>query len=640
MNEGGVFNPKVDYPSGSGYQTEVELADINGDGNLDILTSSSGNQIFILEGNGSGGFGTAKPFTVGNVPYGITVGDFDEDSKPDVAVSNFNDGTVCVLLTSPTSIITITQQPVNPNNVCEGGNYVLSTDATGTTNIAYKWQKFNAGTSLFEDLVDDANYAGVNTKNLTITNANSALAGDYRCMINGDLASTVYCNVSTLIVNVKPPNPVVTNAERCGLGSVTLTASGGAPGEFIWRTDPAVGEPIQNENDPTYTTPSLSTTTTYYVSVANSFCESNRVPVIATILSTPLAPTTTSLSNCGPGSLILQANGGTNGQYRWYDIATGGTAFAGEVNNTFTTPALTTTTTYYVSINNGTCEGPRSAVTAAINNIPNKPTITSSELINSGVIELCLQPITLSAPAGFTSYTWSTGQTTQQVTITQPGFYSVSVTDVNGCTSIVSDVIQIVNSTTCVNNAPVINTTSLQTFIGGKVTLDLTALISDPDDNLDPASLQAVNNSTQKGGKTTFNGFILEIDYSSAKFSGKDLVTIRVCDLLNVCFEATFEIDVIGDIVVYNGISPNGDTKNDTWEIEYITLFPDTQNNRVTIYNRWGDVVWEASNYDNNNVVFTGLNKNGSELSTGTYFYKIEFTGGRETISGYLSLKK
>nr|MCU0368398.1 gliding motility-associated C-terminal domain-containing protein [Cyclobacteriaceae bacterium] len=132
----------------------------------------------------------------------------------------------------------------------------------------------------------------------------------------------------------------------------------------------------------------------------------------------------------------------------------------------------------------------------------------------------------------------------------------------------------------------------------------------------------------------------LEIDYATAKFSGKDLVTIRVCDLLNVCFEANLEIDVIGDIVVYNGISPNGDTKNDTWEIEYITLFPDTQNNRVTIYNRWGDIVWEATNYDNDNVVFTGLNKNGNELTTGTYFYKIEFDSGRETITGYLSLKR
>jgi gliding motility-associated-like protein len=200
--------------------------------------------------------------------------------------------------------------------------------------------------------------------------------------------------------------------------------------------------------------------------------------------------------------------------------------------------------------------------------------------------------------------------------------------------------IQVIAGNTCANNPPVINTTSVTTVIGGKIIINLNNLISDPDNNLDPSSLQVLGNTTQKGGTAALNGFLLEIDYANAKFSGKDLVTIRVCDLLNVCFEANLEIEVIGDIVVYNGISPNGDSKNDTWIIEYITLFPDTQNNRVTIYNRWGDIVWEGSNYDNDNIVFTGINKNGNELNTGTYFYKIEFNGNRETITGYLSLKR
>jgi gliding motility-associated-like protein/uncharacterized delta-60 repeat protein len=543
-------------------------------------------------------------------------------------------------VTYSSTFIGITQQPVNPNNVCEEGNYVLSTDATGTTNIAYKWQKYNTGTGLFEDLTDGANYAGVNTKNITISNVTSALAGDYRCMINGDLASTVYCNVATLTVNAKPADPVVTNAERCGPGSVTLAASGGAPGEFIWRTDPMASEPIQNENDPTYTTPDISATTTYYVAVANALCESNMVPVIATILSTPLAPTTTNLSNCGPGSLILQALGGTNGQYRWYDVATGGNALPGEINSTFTTPSLTATTTYYVSINNGSCESARTAAIASILAVPAKPTITANEPITAGVVQVCLIAITLSAPSGFT-YMWSNGLTTQEITNVLPGNYSVVVTDASGCSSVASDVVQVVANTSCVNSPPVITTTTAQTFIGGKITIDLSDLISDPDGNLDASSLQVVGNATQKGGETSLTGFILEIDYASAKFSGKDLVTIRVCDLLNVCFEASIEIEVIGDITVYNGISPNGDGKNDTWIIEYIDLFPDTQNNRVTIYNRWGDVVWEGSNYDNTSKVFTGINKNGGELSTGSYFYKIEFfDGGRESITGYLSLKR
>jgi hypothetical protein len=49
---------------------------------------------------------------------------------------------------------------------------------------------------------------------------------------------------------------------------------------------------------------------------------------------------------------------------------------------------------------------------------------------------------------------------------------------------------------------------------------------------------------------------------------------------------------------------------------------------------------WEVSDYDNDNNVFTGLNTNGKELPSGTYFYKIEFSGGRESETGYLSLKR
>jgi gliding motility-associated-like protein len=191
-----------------------------------------------------------------------------------------------------------------------------------------------------------------------------------------------------------------------------------------------------------------------------------------------------------------------------------------------------------------------------------------------------------------------------------------------------------------VNSPPIINTTTVVTTIGGFVSIDLTQFISDPDNNLDPASLQVVGNATQRGGKTTLSGFSLDIDYSGINFSGNDFITIRICDQLGVCIEKQFVIEVIGDINVYNGISPNGDGKNDTWIIEYIDLFPDTQTNHVTIYNRWGDVVWEASNYDNSSVVFSGINKNGGELSTGSYFYKIEFEGGRESITGYLSLKR
>lgn len=244
---------------------------------------------------------------------------------------------------------------------------------------------------------------------------------------------------------------------------------------------------------------------------------------------------------------------------------------------------------------------------------------------------------------GFT-YTWSTGETSQQIVIAQPGSYSVVVKNSSGCSSVASDVVQVIPNNSCINNPPTINTTSLTTTIRGSVSIDLTTFISDPDNNLDPSSLQVVGNQTQRGGITTLSGLILNLDYSSIAFSGSDLFTLRICDQLGVCIEKEFAIEVVGDIVVYQGISPNGDEKNDLWIIEYIELLPNTKRNHVTVYNRWGDVVWEESDYDNTIKVFVGENKNKNELPTGTYFYKIEFDTyqgvKKKPITGYLSLKR
>lgn len=95
-----------------------------------------------------------------------------------------------------------------------------------------------------------------------------------------------------------------------------------------------------------------------------------------------------------------------------------------------------------------------------------------------------------------------------------------------------------------------------------------------------------------------------------------------------------------GELEFFTGLSPNGDGKNDSFRILNIELRTDTQKNKVTIFNRWGDVVFEITDYNNSNRVFKGVTNDGKELATGTYFYKIEFIGGRERETGYLTLKR
>jgi gliding motility-associated-like protein len=93
------------------------------------------------------------------------------------------------------------------------------------------------------------------------------------------------------------------------------------------------------------------------------------------------------------------------------------------------------------------------------------------------------------------------------------------------------------------------------------------------------------------------------------------------------------------ELVVYNAVSPNGDGMNDVFFIENIGDLTAAGDNKVVIYNRWGDVVFEANNYDNAITVFKGLNRNGNELPTGTYYYRIEIAGS-ESMTGYISLKR
>lgn len=88
------------------------------------------------------------------------------------------------------------------------------------------------------------------------------------------------------------------------------------------------------------------------------------------------------------------------------------------------------------------------------------------------------------------------------------------------------------------------------------------------------------------------------------------------------------------EISFSNTISCNNDGINDTWEIQGIESFPE---NKVTIFNRWGDVVYETDNYDNTMVVWKGENAFNEVATPGTYFYKIELVGG-PSYSGWIVL--
>jgi gliding motility-associated-like protein len=102
-------------------------------------------------------------------------------------------------------------------------------------------------------------------------------------------------------------------------------------------------------------------------------------------------------------------------------------------------------------------------------------------------------------------------------------------------------------------------------------------------------------------------------------------------------------------LTVYNAVSPNGDGKNEYFNIDGLSEC--SADNTVEIYNRWGVKVFDTSNYGANGNVFKGYSEGRVTVSknellpTGTYFYilTIKYSGNNsQTIkkAGYLYLSQ
>jgi hypothetical protein len=100
-NGDGTFQAarSVYVASGGGFPWYVVAADFNGDGRLDLAVSNyQDNSLSVLLGNGDGTFQAPQTTPVGTNPAKVAVGDFNGDGKPDLAVSSVANGTVSVLL--------------------------------------------------------------------------------------------------------------------------------------------------------------------------------------------------------------------------------------------------------------------------------------------------------------------------------------------------------------------------------------------------------------------------------------------------------------------------------------------------------------------------------------------------------------
>jgi gliding motility-associated-like protein len=90
-------------------------------------------------------------------------------------------------------------------------------------------------------------------------------------------------------------------------------------------------------------------------------------------------------------------------------------------------------------------------------------------------------------------------------------------------------------------------------------------------------------------------------------------------------------IFTVSKLFIPNSFTPNGDGKNDTWNIPGMTLYPDAQ---VTIYNRYGQKVYDATGYQNK--PWDGRYK-GQPVANGSYVYFIQLNNDKkEVLKGFL----
>jgi hypothetical protein len=180
-NGDGTFQAPVNYPTF--VPNQVVVADLNGDGNLDLAVANAGYEedpgrtVSVFFGKGDGTFGTPTTYTVGNIPFGITAADLNGDGKIDLATANWQDGTASVLLNKgdgtflpatsyaaghPFSPFTIAAFPLENGNLPglavagNAGVFILTHNGTGGFAPA---QGYNPP-SIFDPVVADFNRDG------------------------------------------------------------------------------------------------------------------------------------------------------------------------------------------------------------------------------------------------------------------------------------------------------------------------------------------------------------------------------------------------------------------------------------------------------------------------------------------------
>ncbi len=352
-------------------------------------------------------------------------------------------------------------------------------------------------------------------------------------------------------------------------------------------------------------------------------------------------------------------------------------------NSTPTTPSVNVSAgIYYVAVDYQGCLDTSAAFTVVqsveepMNMIySNKVCENSSVLLESGTT--------------YSSYTWSTGATTNSISVTQGGAYTLNVVDANGClndttinvvlyngvpdisaqpTACLGDQIALSNATVpdgggvwSYNGPGVLSFSPNASFPYPSVSVDeagtyeivfthnecpeLTDTLTIAYSDLPILSLLTGDSITLCNGESMLVQATTS-DPTNTVWESTTVGVLGIGDSINVTQEgdytvslnnycgllsADFYVTVI-DCKIPNIITPNNDGENDVFKTDLIDSYSDVV---FTVYNRWGRKVYEKSSYDNS---WSGTSNSGAKLHEGTYFYVIAYDNGNGSKKGTITI--
>ncbi|MFN8274431.1 MAG: choice-of-anchor D domain-containing protein [Flavobacteriaceae bacterium] len=345
--------------------TTVNTCSTTGAVNITAGASATNHASVLWTSSGSGTFANATSLTL--CTYTPSAADISAGSVTLTLTAIANSPCSNVTSTKTLNISRAMTAVAGSNfSMCSSsGSVSVVTGATATFQTAILWS--SSGTGTF------SNPTNINTCSYTPSAADIAAGSVVITLTATNAGCSPVSSTKTLTIYRTPvvsAGPAMSTCSTTGAVNITSGSSASYQASVLW-TSSGTGT-FANANSLTTCTytPSAADITAGSVTLTltafgNAPCGNSSSTKTLTINTAVSVTGTTPGSRTGTGTVLLGATA-SGGTLNWYSSATGGSSLG--TGTSFTTPVISTTTTFYVEAVNGACAStPRTAVVATVN---------------------------------------------------------------------------------------------------------------------------------------------------------------------------------------------------------------------------------------------------------------------------------